>query len=97
MPPPQPKQGRIFLVDRKGATQTIGGDGCAGIPRDSPDYPALLLVNQLLGGISASRLNLNIRQEKGIAYFAASQLWHYPGLGLWVAWSQVQAIGPRWR
>jgi zinc protease len=90
MPPPQPKQGRAFLVDRKGATQTMVVLVAPGIPRDSPDYPALLLANQLLGGISASRLNQNIRQEKGIAYYAASQLWHYPGLGLWVAWSQVQ-------
>jgi zinc protease len=90
MPPPQPKPGRIFLVDRQGATQTMVALVAPGIPRDSPDFPALLLVNQVLGGIAASRLNQNIRQEKGIAYFVASQLWHYPGLGLWVAWSQVQ-------
>ena len=90
MPPPKPKPGRIFLMDRKGASQTMVVQVVPGIPRDSPDYPALLLADRVFGEMSANRLSENIRQQKGIAYFAASQLWHYPGLGLWVAWSPVQ-------
>jgi zinc protease len=61
-----------------------------GIPIDSPDYAALFMADRVFGGMSASRLGRNIRQGKGIAYYAASQLSHYPGLGLWVAFSPVQ-------
>jgi len=82
MPPAKPKPGRIFLVDRKGATQTMVAQVVPGIPRDSPDFPALLLADRVLGGMAASRVSQNIRQKEGIAYWAASQLWHYPGLGL---------------
>src|SRR5258708_28795080 len=40
--------------------------------------------------MAGSRVSQNIRQEKGIAYWAASELWHCPGLGLWLAFSPVQ-------
>ena len=62
-----------------------------GIPHDSADFHALTLVDRVLGATYSSRLRRNIRQEKGIAYWTASQLWHYPGTGLWVAFSPVQA------
>ena len=90
-PPAKPKPGRLFVVDRRGATQTMVAQVAPGIPRDSPDYVALGLVNAVLGQISASRLGQNIRQDKGIAYMTGSQLWYYPGTGLWVSFSPVQA------
>jgi zinc protease len=89
-PPFSARSGRLFIVDRKGANQTMVAQVATGIPKESADYLPLLLADRVYGGISASRLRLNIRQEKGIAYFAASQLWHYPGTGLWVGFSRVQ-------
>jgi zinc protease len=45
----------------------------------------------VLGGGSGSRLNRRIRQQEGIAYFAASALSQYADTGLWFTFSKVQA------
>jgi zinc protease len=91
LPPPQPMAGRLFWVDRKGATQTMVAQVVPGIGRGVPDEAALMLASIVLGGASGSRLNRKIRQQDGIAYFAASTLLQYPGAGLWVSFSKVQA------
>lgn len=44
---------------------------------DDPDFPALLLANYMLGGNSASRLSVRVREKEGLSYstyssFAAS-------------------------
>ena len=39
-----------------------------------PDYPALLLANEILGGGTQSRLLERLRQQEGISYGAGSQL-----------------------
>jgi zinc protease len=90
-PAPQPMPGRLFLVDRPGATQTMVVQVLPGIPRDSPEYPALVLLDRVWGKIDGSRLNQQIREEQGIAYYANSEMFHFPGYGLWVAKSLVQA------
>lgn len=38
------------------------------INRSNPDYPALVLLNHILGGYFGSRLMKNIREEKGLTY-----------------------------
>ena len=38
--------------------------------RDTPDYPALLVMNAVLGGQFVSRVNLKLREEKGYTYGA---------------------------
>lgn len=38
------------------------------IARDHKDYPAVLLLNHILGGFFGSRLMKNIREEKGLTY-----------------------------
>ena len=91
LPEPQPMPGRLFLVNRPGATQTMVVQVLRGIPRDSPDYPAMLLLDRIWGGTFTSRLNQNIREQMGIAYGAGSQMHHLPGFGLWMAHSPVQA------
>jgi zinc protease len=91
IPAPTPATGRLFLIDRPGATQTTIVQVVPGIPRVHPDFPALLLADRVWGGIFSSRLNQNIRREKGIAYGAGSEIRPWPGLGLWVARSIVEA------
>jgi len=39
-----------------------------------PDYPALMLANEILGGGTQSRLLERLRQQEGISYGAGSQL-----------------------
>jgi zinc protease len=45
---------------------------------DDPDYPALFMVNYLLGGSPASRLFLRLRQQEGISYGTFSRLSAHP-------------------
>ena len=42
--------------------------GHLGVPRSSPDYYALRVLNMVLGGQFVSRLNLNVREDKGYTY-----------------------------
>ncbi len=62
----------IFLVDRPGAAQSTFAIGHPGPPRNTPDYYALQVMNTMLGGMFQSRLNANIREEKGYSYGVTS-------------------------
>ncbi|PYS51320.1 MAG: hypothetical protein DMF68_04750 [Acidobacteria bacterium] len=73
--PAAPEQGtaRIQLIDRPGSVQTVLQLGNLGIERTNPDYFAVLVMNQILGGGPAARLFLNLREDKGYTYGAYSQ------------------------
>ena len=43
-----------------------------GAPRVTPDYEALQVMNETLGGLFSSRINLNLREDKGFTYGARS-------------------------
>ena len=58
----------IYLVDKPGAAQSVVNIGTPGPPRNTPDYMALQVMNFILGGHFQSRLNANIREEKGYSY-----------------------------
>ncbi len=40
------------------------------MPRNTPDYHALVAANMVLGGQFVSRINLNLREDKGFTYGA---------------------------
>jgi zinc protease len=62
----------IYLVDKPGAAQSTFALGNPGPPRNTPDYFALQVMNRILGGQFQSRLNANIREEKGYSYGVSS-------------------------
>jgi len=64
---------RVYLVDKPGAAQSVITIGWPGVERRSPDYAALMVMNTLLGGSFSSRLNANLREEKGYTYGAGSR------------------------
>jgi len=68
LPPPSLPEVKIGVVSRPGAAQSELRIGHACAPRSTPDYPALLLLNTILGGDFVSRLNLNLREAKGYTY-----------------------------
>ena len=70
VPPQQPTT--IYLVDKPGAAQSTFAIGNPGPPRNTPDYYALDVMNTILGGQFQSRLNANIREEKGYSYGVGS-------------------------
>jgi zinc protease len=92
-PIPAPKPvgpGKIYLIDKPGAAQTVIQQILPGVQRASPDYYPLYLANAVWGGSYNSRLNLNLRQAKGYAYGAGSSLRALKEYGAWVASSSVQ-------
>jgi predicted Zn-dependent peptidase len=63
-----PEKARVLLVDRPGSVQTSLWLGGLGIERNSEDYFAVLVMNHIFGGGPASRLFLNLREDKGYTY-----------------------------
>jgi len=55
-------------VEKPGALQSAIRLGTATINRTHPDFPALQVVNTILGGYFGSRLMANIREDKGYTY-----------------------------
>lgn len=64
--------GKIHLIDRPGSVQTNLVAGLLSIERTNPDYFALEMMNQVLGGGASARLFLNLREDKGYTYGAYS-------------------------
>lgn len=69
-PPPAPRT--FYLVDKPGAAQSVVLIGHVGVPRNSPDYFAIQVMNTILGGSFTSRLNTNLRETRGYTYGAGS-------------------------
>ena len=65
-----PKPARLNVVPRPGAPQSELRLGHVAVARNTPDYHALVAANMVLGGQFVSRINMNLRTEKGITYGA---------------------------
>ncbi len=70
---PQPAQRQIVIVDMPGAEQSQVRIGWVGVPRSTPDYFPLQVLNTILGGSFTSRLNQNLRETHGYSYGASSR------------------------
>ncbi|MBP1636170.1 MAG: peptidase domain protein [Acidobacteria bacterium] len=66
------KAGQVLIIDKPGAPQSQIVIGGVGVPRSTPDYFPLEVLNTLLGGSFTSRLNQNLREEHGYTYGAGS-------------------------
>ncbi len=85
-PKPQPRRSReVVVINKPDAVQTEIRVANLGIPRSSPDYFALVVANQVLGGPAANRLFDVLRTQHGLVYGASSDLDCYSSLGAWVA------------
>jgi len=71
--PPKATTAKLVVVDKPGVNQTALRVGRVAAARTTPDFYALQLLNEILGGAYTSRLNANIREEKGYAYGAFSR------------------------
>ncbi|HUR74497.1 MAG TPA: pitrilysin family protein, partial [Sporichthya sp.] len=72
--PARPSGPRLAIVDVPGATQTAIRLALPGYPRVDDRYDPLAVGNQILGGWFTSRLNANLREDKGYTYGAFSAL-----------------------
>jgi zinc protease len=61
---------KIYLINRASSVQTNLLLGNLTIERTDPDYYALDVMNQVVGGGASARLFLNLREDKGYTYGA---------------------------
>lgn len=69
---PQIKKNGVYIIDRKDAVQSDICLGHISVRKNNPDYIKLTVLNTLLGGFFTSRINRNLREEKGYSYGARS-------------------------
>src|SRR4051794_33891894 len=86
----EPATRQIYLVDKPGAPQSQIRIGWIGVPRSTPDYFPITVMNTILGGSFSSRLNMNLREQHGYAYGASSSFSMYAGAGPFYAAAGVQ-------
>jgi zinc protease len=89
-PAPAVPERKILLVDKPGSPQTALLTFGVGMDRRSPDYPAAMVMNTMLGGLFSSRINMNLREEHGYTYGAFSFYRFYRGTGPFIAGAQVR-------
>jgi zinc protease len=70
---PATTSARLVLVDKPGAPQTALRVTTIGTDRKTPDFAPLQVMNAALGGLFTSRINTNLREEKGYSYGVFSQ------------------------
>jgi zinc protease len=86
---PELQPAKIYLVDKPGAAQSVFNIGLPGPPRNTPDYFALQVLNMILGGQFQSRLNANLREQKGYSYGVNSGFSYGKGPGAFRAGGSI--------
>jgi len=82
---------RLVIVDKPGAPQTQLRVATIAAARSTPDYPALQVMNTALGGLFSSRINMNLREDKGYTYGARTAFDFRRGAGPFVLSASVQS------
>jgi predicted Zn-dependent peptidase len=80
----------LYLVDKPGAAQSQISIGSVGVARSTEDYYPLVVMNALLGGQFTSRVNMNLRENKGYTYGARTSFDYRRGAGPFSATAGVQ-------
>jgi zinc protease len=81
---------RIYIIDKPGAAQSQIRIGWVGVPRSTPDFAQIEVMNTILGGALTSRLNQNLREKNQYSYGARSMFDTRLGPGLFFATAGVQ-------
>ena len=90
-PPVETKTSKmIYIVDKPAAPQTYVVAGGLGVPRSSPDYVPIEVMNKALGGLFSSRINMNLREEHGYTYGAFSLFFYRRGPGIFGAGGAIR-------
>jgi predicted Zn-dependent peptidase len=79
----QKPEAGVYFIEKTDVTQANIRVGHLGITVDNPDYFAVQVMNEILGGGFASRLFSRIRSEQGLAYSVGGGVrasFAYPGV-----------------
>ncbi|MDX2065953.1 MAG: pitrilysin family protein [Fimbriimonadaceae bacterium] len=90
IPKPSPSPLRVFIVDQPGAVQTVVRFYAPGSPYASPERIPNQALGTILGGTFTSRLNQNLREEKGYTYGANARFTFDPAVGYLTAGADVR-------
>ncbi|WP_394200296.1 M16 family metallopeptidase [Shewanella waksmanii] len=89
---PNVKGGKIYILDKPGAAQSVIKLGKRAMPYDATgEYFKAYLMNYPLGGAFNSRINLNLREDKGYTYGARSYFAGGKELGIFEASASVRS------
>jgi zinc protease len=72
-PPATSTKARAVIIDKPDSPQTSLRIGRLAVERTTPDYPGLQVLNHAVGGSYTSRINQNLREDKGYTYGANSR------------------------
>jgi zinc protease len=81
---------KVCIIDKPGAAQSVVMVGNLGITRNAPDYMSCDVMNNALGGQFTSRVNMNLREDKGYTYGAGSFFSALRGVGPFACYAPVQ-------
>ena len=93
----------VRVVHRPGAVQTEIRIGHPGLSRQTTEFHAVSVMGAILGGLFNSRLNMNLREEKGYTYGASAGFDLRRGRGPFTARAAVNteatipALGEFWK
>ncbi|WP_374951167.1 M16 family metallopeptidase [Mucilaginibacter sp.] len=90
-PKPEPSAERFFYQEKPDALQSAIRIGTPFVNRNHPDFPALQVLNTILGGYFGSRLMANIREDKGYTYGIGSGVTSLKNAGTFFIASEVGA------
>jgi zinc protease len=88
---PAPPLTRLAVMHKAEAKQSELRLGHMAVRRSNPDYQRLLVLNMVLGGQFVSRINMNLREEKGYTYGARTGFDARRGPGPFVLQASVQS------
>ncbi len=86
----KPTGSTLYVLDRPDAEQSVIFAGQLVPPKNNPDEVAIDALNNIFGGLSSGRINMNLREDKGWAYGAYSFVLDARGRRPWLAYSSVQ-------
>ena len=78
---PQNQNSKFYFIHKENAAQSEIRIGHISDRRNEKDYIAKVIANSILGGQFSSRLNLNLREDKGFTYGISSSFMYYKEAG----------------
>ena len=81
----------IYLMDRPEAVQSLIIGGHVTTPKANDFELPTILMNDVLGGSSTSRINMNLREDKGWSYGAGTGIFNARGQRFFYALANVQS------
>jgi len=87
---PEPAGGKLYFVDYPGAAQSVISVARRAPGADADDLFAATVFNRSFGDSFTSRVNLNLREDKGYTYGASSVFQRFEKAGVFGVFSDVR-------